>query len=53
MSPRKKTIAKKSSKHLRFDNKLFRSSDAFEAYTDLFSSAVIIVERGVNVDSLS
>ena len=53
MSPRKKTVAKKSSKHLRFDNKLFRSRDAFEAHANFFSSTMIIVEREVNLDSLS
>ena len=53
MSPRKKTVAKKYSKCLRFDDKLFRSRDAFEAHANFFSSIVIIVEREVNLDSLS
>ena len=53
MSPRKKTVAKKYSKCLRFDDKLFRSRDAFEAHTNFFSLAVIIMEREVNLDSLS
>ena len=50
---KKKKVAKKYSKCLRFDDKLFRSRDAFEAHTNFFSSAVIIVEREVNLDSLS
>ena len=53
MSPCKKTIAKKSSKRIRFNDRLFRNRNAFEAFTDFYSKAKIIVEREVYMESLS
>ena len=53
MSPRKKTVAKKSSKHLQFNDRPFRSREVFEAYTDLYNGVVIIVKREVDPESLS
>lgn len=53
MSPRKKYAAKKSSKHFRYDDNLFRNRDAYNAYIEFYSEAMIIVEREVNLESLS
>lgn len=53
MCLRKKTIGKKSLKCLQYDEELFRSKDAFKAYTDFYRKTVIIVERKVNLESLS
>ena len=52
MSPRKKTIAKKPLKGQRYEEHQFRNRDAFEAFTDFYKEAVIIVEREVDLGSL-
>ena len=53
MSSRKKTIAKRSAKHLRYDNQRFRNGDDDSAFIEFYNEAVIIVEREVNLESLS
>ena len=53
ISPIKKTIAKKSSKRQKFNDNTFKDREAFERHSDIYSGAVIIVEREVNLESLS
>ena len=53
MSPRKKTTAKKSLKRQWYEENLFRSRDAFKAFSDFYREVVIIVEREVDLRSLA
>lgn len=53
MSSRKKTTAKRSTKRLCYDNQRFRNGDAGSTFTKFYNEAMIIVEREVNLESLS
>ena len=51
MSPRK-SVAKKSVKHPRHSPDSFKNEDANNAYIDHYKNATIIMERGVDIESL-
>ena len=55
MSPREKTFANRSTKHMRssYDSQRFKDEDANLAFIDYYKNAVIIVKREVNLESLS
>ena len=52
MSPRKKTIAEKPLKCQIFEEDCFQNRDAFEAFSEYYKDAVIIMEREVDLPSL-
>ena len=52
MSPRKTTTAKKPLKRQRYEGVRFWDGDAFEAFSEYYKDAIIIVEREVDLPSL-
>lgn len=53
MSSRKKTTAKRSAKHLWYDNHKFRDGAVNAAFIEFYSETMIIGEGEVNLESLS
>ena len=52
MSPHKKTTANNPLKRQRYKEDCFRDRDAFEAFSEYYKNAVIIVGRKVDFESL-
>ena len=52
MSPRQKSVAKKSSKRPRRSSDSFRNDDASMAIIDHYKRASIVLERTVDLESL-